>query len=277
MPRRWRCSTSRPVGTRVLVPGGSHAHYVPSGHLVYTAGGTLRAVPFDLARLETRGTPVTVLPRLVTTAAGGGRFRRGRRRDPRVRGRARSRSDGAHAGVGGSAGPGGAAGAPPRPYFHPRVSPDGTRVAVAITARRRHLGVGSRPPDVQPADVRFLAQLLRCGRRRASSALLLAGGRSVCSGRPPTAPARPSARRRASVRRDAGRQQVLFSSQGAVDMMMLALDGTHRVEPLLQTPSTERNGVVSPDGRWLAYESDSSGAIRDLRRAVSQRERGAHG
>ena len=37
------------------------------GHLVYAAAGTLRAVPFDLARLETRGTPVTVVPDVVTT------------------------------------------------------------------------------------------------------------------------------------------------------------------------------------------------------------------
>jgi Tol biopolymer transport system component len=41
--------------------------------------------------------------------------------------------------------------------------------------------------------------------------------------------------------------------------MVLALDGTRRVEPLIQTEFAERNGVVSPDGRWLAYESDSSG------------------
>ena len=41
------------TGTRtVLVRGGSDAHYVPSGHLVYAAAGTLRAVPFDLASLE---------------------------------------------------------------------------------------------------------------------------------------------------------------------------------------------------------------------------------
>ena len=40
---------------------------------------------------------------------------------------------------------------------------------------------------------------------------------------------------------------------------MVALDGTRRVQPLLETPSVERNGIVSPDGRWLAYESDSSG------------------
>ncbi len=32
-----------------------------------------------------------------------------------------------------------------------------------------------------------------------------------------------------------------------------------RVTPLLQSPFAERNGVVSPDGRWLAYESNDSG------------------
>ncbi len=60
--------------SRVLMRGGSHAHYIPTGHLVYTAGGTLRAIPFDLARLETRGTAVTVLPRLVTKPQGAGEF-----------------------------------------------------------------------------------------------------------------------------------------------------------------------------------------------------------
>jgi serine/threonine-protein kinase len=34
---------------------------------------------------------------------------------------------------------------------------------------------------------------------------------------------------------------------------------THRVEALVQTPVDERNGAVSPDGRWLLYESKSSG------------------
>jgi Tol biopolymer transport system component len=26
----------------------------------------------------------------------------------------------------------------------------------------------------------------------------------------------------------------------------------------VRTPATERNGVVSPDGRWLAYEADDN-------------------
>ena len=45
------------------------------------------------------------------------------------------------------------------------------------------------------------------------------------------------------------------------DLLQLALDGTHRVTPLLQTKFDERNGIVSPDGRWLAYESNSSGSF----------------
>jgi hypothetical protein len=34
----------------------------------------LRAIPFDLDRLETRGTAVPVVPRLVTTLFGAGDF-----------------------------------------------------------------------------------------------------------------------------------------------------------------------------------------------------------
>jgi serine/threonine-protein kinase len=41
--------------------------------------------------------------------------------------------------------------------------------------------------------------------------------------------------------------------------MLVVLDGTRRVQTLLQTPSAELNGFVSPDGKWLAYESDRSG------------------
>ena len=45
------------------------------------------------------------------------------------------------------------------------------------------------------------------------------------------------------------------------DLLQLALDGTRRATPLLQTKFDERNAIVSPDGRWLAYESNSSGSF----------------
>ena len=52
------------------VRGGHHAHYLPTGHLVYGAGGTLRAVAFDRDRLEVAGTLVVVLEQVVTSVGG---------------------------------------------------------------------------------------------------------------------------------------------------------------------------------------------------------------
>jgi hypothetical protein len=64
----------RTGGHAVLLRGGSHAQYVASGHLVYLSAGGLRAIAFDLKRLETHGAPVPVLPRLVTTDLGAADF-----------------------------------------------------------------------------------------------------------------------------------------------------------------------------------------------------------
>jgi serine/threonine-protein kinase len=41
--------------------------------------------------------------------------------------------------------------------------------------------------------------------------------------------------------------------------MQMIVDGTRAITPLVQTPFAERNGTVSRDGRWLAYESNDSG------------------
>jgi Tol biopolymer transport system component len=56
--------------SKVLIRGGSHAHYMSTGHLVYGVTGTLRAVAFNLGRLEVVGTPTPVLERVVTTGFG---------------------------------------------------------------------------------------------------------------------------------------------------------------------------------------------------------------
>src|SRR5262249_7938570 len=57
-----------------VLRSGSHAHYVKTGHLVYGASGTLRAIRFDLDRLETVGPPIPVLSQVVTTADGAADF-----------------------------------------------------------------------------------------------------------------------------------------------------------------------------------------------------------
>src|SRR5262249_47936748 len=59
---------------KVVVRGGSHARYAPSGHLIYAAGNALRAVPFDLTKLEAVGESVPVLDGIVTTSSGAANF-----------------------------------------------------------------------------------------------------------------------------------------------------------------------------------------------------------
>jgi serine/threonine-protein kinase len=48
------------------------------------------------------------------------------------------------------------------------------------------------------------------------------------------------------------------SGTGA-DLMIMGLSGDRTITPLIQTTFNERNAEISPDGRWLAYESDESG------------------
>ena len=43
------------------------------------------------------------------------------------------------------------------------------------------------------------------------------------------------------------------------DVMRMTLDDTRAISPLVRSPFAERNGIVSRDGRWLAYEANDSG------------------
>jgi serine/threonine-protein kinase len=63
---------------KVVARGGSFARYLPTssgvGHLVYVNRGTMFAIPFDLAKLETRGTAVPVLDDVAHSSTGSGQF-----------------------------------------------------------------------------------------------------------------------------------------------------------------------------------------------------------
>ena len=55
--------------------------------------------------------------------------------------------------------------------------------------------------------------------------------------------------------------QLLFVQPDAppYDQGVVTVDGERRTEMLLQTEFSESNGVISPNGRWLAYDADESG------------------
>ena len=256
---------------KVLVRGGSHAHYVATGHLVYVAAGTLRAIPFDPTRLETHGTAVPVLPRLATTITGAGDFA--------------VAADGTLVYVDA---PGSLAAnartlvwvdrtgkeepvaAPPRAYQHPRLSPDGTRVALCsidqendlwiwdlrrATLTRLTLDPGTDWFPVWTPDGRRI--IFSSNRGGAFNLWWQAADGTGAAERLTTS---SNAQFVTGITPDG--TAVIFNEQTKTmgnDLLQLALDGTRRVTPLLQTKFDERNGIVSPDGRWLAYESNSSG------------------
>ena len=117
--------------SKVLIRGGSHAHYSPTAHLVYGVGGTLRAVAFDLERLEVVGTTTQVLSGVMTTQFGAADVALAANGSlvyvPGVAGG--SVHTVALVDRQGHSSP--LPGLPPDSYRDVRVSPDGTRVALA--------------------------------------------------------------------------------------------------------------------------------------------------
>jgi WD40-like Beta Propeller Repeat len=125
---------------KILIRGGSQAEYVDGGYIVYTAGGALRAVRFDPARLEVLGDPVPVLEQVQSAVSGAAQFAV------------------THTGALVYAPGGGVVAnhslvwvsrqgredpikAPPRAYYYPRLSPDGSRVAVDIRDQENDIWV----------------------------------------------------------------------------------------------------------------------------------------
>jgi serine/threonine-protein kinase len=258
---------------KILIRGGSQAEYVDTGHLIYNAGGTLRAVRFDLAKLDVVGDPMPVLEDVVTGGSGAANFTVSRHGTLiYVAGPAGSPTSGLRSLVWvtrrGHEEP---IAAPLRNYAYPSLSPDGTRIALAIddeeldiwswdlvreTLTRLTFGPGREwypgwtPDGRRIVFVSARGAVFNLYRRLADgtgSDERLTTSPHVQFGTPSLPP-------------DGTR--VVFTEvtpETGEDLMMLSLDGTPRTEPLLQTPFAERNAQISPDGHWLAYESNETG------------------
>jgi len=256
----------------ILLRGGSHAQYVPSGHLVYAATGALRAVGFDAKRLTLAGTATRVVPQVLTTSLGAAEA-----------GMAR---DGTLVYIGGDAA-GVAArtlvwvdrqgretriATQPRAYIYPRISPDGTRIAVTSVdqdtdiwmwdlAHETLTRVTSDPAlDTSPVWRRDGRRVVFASNRAGSLNLFSQAADST--GVVDRLTESPNVHIPTDVSPD-GTQVVLteLSPKTGQDVMVLKLDGTRHVLPLIQTPFDERNGIISPDARWLAYEANDSGTF----------------
>ena len=258
---------------KVLIRGGSDARYVPGGHLVYVTASALVAVTFDMRTLEVTGPPVPVVPQIRVTPDGAGDF------DLAADGTLVYMDPSAAAGPtrtlswvdrSGHEEP---ISAPPRAYADPSLSPDATRVALHSADQGSDLWVW----DLRRTTLTRLTS--EEGQRVEQSPVWTADNRRIIyasdedNGRfnlwwqqadgtaePERIVMSPKAQFPSALV-PGGTQLVLRETAASQsrDLMLLTLDPERRLTPLVQTPFDDRNGVVSPDRRWLAYESNSSG------------------
>ena len=249
---------------RVLM-AGIQPRYVPPGYLVFHADhireGELQAVGFHPDDLTVRGTPVSVMNGLFRAPSGGavyfaisgsgtlvfapGGYGRTLVRVDRNGRRTRLVDD-------------------RRGFRFPRLSPDGRSLAVTIDPRPSEIWVydierGSRTP-LGAAGHSILAVWNPDSQRIAftSNADLYLKPADASSA-PQQLLAREGPQYPHSWSRDG--RFLFFYELGPPatrrDVWVLEAGGGPR--PLLATPANELHPAVSPDARWLAYDSDESG------------------
>lgn len=259
-----------------LVTGGSDGQYVASGHILYAAAGTLRAVPFDLGRHETRGAPVPVVDGVRMSGTGSADYALA--------------ADGTLVYVPGSPQASGPPrtlvwvdrngreeplNVPVRSYAEPRISPDGTRIAVDCADQQNDIWIidtrrSSFDRMTSEASVEQSPIWTKDG-----TSVIFTSDRGPVSGYFNVWSQRfdgVDVPRRLTTNSKVQQFPVALlpdgtellvretSPDGGRSLMMVALDGTGREAPVIQRGSLRtQNGEVSPDGRWLAFDSDSSG------------------
>ena len=257
---------------KVLLTGGVFGFYVPTGHLVYAAGEAIRAVPFDLKRLEVTGASVPVVDSVAMNATDGAAAfdvsRNGTLAYLPVSSyitetdlvlvdreghetRALPNSD---------------------RYNHPRLSPDGSRIAVDIRSANalgdvwvfevgrsggtRVTAGGGRDfgPEWTPDGRELIyireSPLFDLYRRAADASRpatpLLTGGNDHYTG---------------SVSSDGRLLAYVLSVSGGVELWTVPLQGRPEPKRYLANGFNLAHPALSPDGRWMAYDSDESGRV----------------
>ena len=257
-----------------LIENADMAHYSPSGHLLFTREGDLWAVPYDAESQLTEGSAVLVLSGLLTkivdrasdfaVAADGtlvwttGRFYSGIVRQLVWVDREGREEDVADfAGV----------------FSHPRVSPEGDRIAFMDGANRDlwvvHAERGSMSRVTSDPSSDVAPSWAPDGDRLffTSSRGLPGGLYSVAAdgtGDVELIAELPQHRLRATSLSEDGRwlvfsDDVREAERRSNQLGVLRLDGDRAPRSLVESPWREGWGELSPNGRWIAYQSEETG------------------
>ena len=261
---------------KVLIRGGTFPRYLASGHLTYMRQGTLFVAPFDLQRLEVTGTAQPVLTGITAhggTAGGAGNGaaqiafsdngtavymsgdvaealtkvvimdRAGKvLHETKERGELRA----------------------------PRFSPDGSEVAFQARLGGAHNVYVWNPSRGALRKVTFEKSLGGFPIWSPDSNMIAyfsdRGGivpnvfmtRSDGAGEPEKLTQGHALRIATSFSSDAARLLVMEQAREGFDVGIVNV-ADKKLTPFLATPAQEMLATFSPDGRWIAYQSDESG------------------
>ena len=254
----------------VIIPGGTHAKYSPTGHIVYGVEGTLRAVTFDLDTLEITSDAVPVVEGVLTKINGLAAFDFSDSGSlVYVSGRAQTEQRGLV--WVDRQGREDALSAPPASYESARLSPDGRYVALEVrdsenadvvvydlardTPTRLTFDPGADLwPIWSPDGQRVLFSSTRNGPPNIYSRAADGTGSAE---RVTTA---DSMQFPQSWSAD-GQTLVMMEGVGGnpPDIKLLSLSAGSEPEALIATEAFDFYPKVSPDGRWIAFTSGESG------------------
>ena len=242
----------------VLIDGGRDGQYLPTGHLVYGLNNVLFAVPFDVGSHEVTARPVPVVEGVsVGTGNQSGAQFAVSASGSLVYVPDSAEADGVVAMTwvdrnGGEE----MLSAPRRAYGRPRMSPDGTRVAVDITDwDNRDIWIWNVVEErlmqltFDEADDNYAlwtpdsARVVFASRREGGGVFWKAADGTGPVERLKDGLARPYAW-------TADGRLIFEEGQ---DIGVLTMDGDRAVEILLDAEHAEGEPALSPDGRWLAY------------------------
>jgi serine/threonine protein kinase/Tol biopolymer transport system component len=252
-----------------IIQGGSFGRYLPTGHIAYARGGSIVAVPYDVRSSKVTGPAFTVLSNVMTEpGSGAAQF-------------AVAADAGALAYV-----PGGPniqrgelvwldrhgtftpVGAPLAPYYDPRLSPDGNRIAATSFGATDTVVVyditrGSSVPAKSEGNTALISwhpdgrQLLVSSDREGGEQRLYlvdADGTGAMRRVPLDIPGM-DARSLVRIQDGAG---LLYQLESG--LYISRIDGAPSRQRLSGPGETDATRpALSPDGEWLAYDSNVAG------------------
>jgi eukaryotic-like serine/threonine-protein kinase len=258
------------TGTRKrLLDGGTCARYVDGGHLLFARNATLYAAPFDLGNLTVKGSAIPVLEGVMMGAANGnadyvlsadgtlvynpGEYRAFQRRLVWMdrAGKITNIKDDI------------------QPYSQPTLSPDGSKIALTLEGSsfdvwvydlnrevltKASFGADDYRPSISPDGKMLAYDSSKTGRQE----IFLKHG--ILEGEETQITTDPDGKELYGWMPN-GRELIYGkqSIESGWDIYAVAIDGDHKIRPLINGTFNQTEARISPDGKWIAYLSDESG------------------